>query len=841
MAWWDKVKSAAKSAVNKVKQAVKKVAETIKKTAVKSVKKVQATVKKVKNTVKKKAKKSVKKAKSSVKKVETTVKKSVSKAVDKVKETVAIVKETVKSKIKEQVTGTISKVEDVKGSVKEKVKETIAKVQEKVKSFAWRDVLLDKLKSAFKIKLPFMALPEISAVENIYVVVTGKALTEAESEIFKLKVLDWIVPLNALSKLFYGVNLDGKSEEFGSAGDYTDILLAFAIIVPVGKVGAVATKLGIKAGTKLGFKGFMKLSVTKFDDAAKIFSKLKVDDQMKLIGKLSKTDEGVKLINKLLAKKALNPTLVKPTISVVNKEIQKKIIEGAGLSKWITKITRPKTILWSLVGMGSMLGMAYSVSFGTAWMAKEGIKEQFDIPLSDRMRAYRYEPTIELLEIIKDDIKKLRQALPIAEAAIKKVAWLWPPTKEMWYFYADNLYFTIEQYERELEILIPSELIEIPEKVKATVRDIIDGDTIDVSLDAINQETGKEIKLPQYKKTGHARVRIVGINAPEKSPKGEILCSDVEISKVEKKFADESRDRLLPLNDKEVLLKVDPEIPLGTHGRILAVVEHGGTDIGLRQIKEGLACGYYREPHKYFDEDEYSDETLKAKDKGVGMWKGLEEVEKEEDKIKIKITSVPTNARLFLDDVALRHNTPSDEVELSDVLHLLTLGSHVLSAEKAGLSAMLDWEIVKGDNGTIHLTLETEPIPEVPTEEEIEEEELEEELIEEEVEEEKIEEEIIEEIKELVKPAEIPKEYTDEQVWALKEAFAKILILTESRAVMSGKEREDLINSFVFYTDGQKEVLKLLWQDLTFYTQGRNQLSADEFILLKEKYRMLGV
>ncbi|MBA7705536.1 hypothetical protein ES703_114367 [subsurface metagenome] len=245
------------------------------------------------------------------------------------------------------------------------------------------------------------------------------------------------------------------------------------------------------------------------------------------------------------------------------------------------------------------------------------------------------------------------------------------------------------------------------------------------------------------------------------------------------------------------------------------------------------------------------------------MWKGLEEVEKEEEKIKIKITSTPKNAKLYLDDVALHHNTPSDEIELSDVMHLFTLGKHVLSAEKGGLSVMEDIEIVKGDNGTIHLTLVTEPIVEEPTEEEIEEEEIKEELIEKEIEEEKIEEVVVEEVvepetikeafEELVKrglelavevytpikPAEIPKEYTTEQAWALKEAFAKVLELTEGKAIMSNKEKVEFIDSFSMHTDEQKQVLNLLFKDVLILTRGRNQLSADEFILLEEKYRVI--
>ena len=371
----------------------------------------------------------------------------------------------------------------------------------------------------------------------------------------------------------------------------------------------------------------------------------------------------------------------------------------------------------------------------------------------------------------------------------------------------------------------------LPEIIKVYVRDIIDGDTIDTDLKAKDGATGEKIEMQEYGTTGHARIRIVGINAPEKSPKGEILCSDVEIYKVEKEFADLSRDRLIPLNDKEVILKIDPAAPTDTHGRILAVVEYNKEDIGLRQLKEGLACGYYRETHKYVDQEKYTDATLAAKAAGIGMWKGLEIVEKEEDKIKIKITSTPSNAKLFLDDIALHHNTPSDEIEMSDVMHLFTLGTHILSAEKGGLSAMLDIVITKGDNRTINLILETAPSPAAPTKEE------EEAAKEEEEKEEEVKEEI--KVTEPVKSSEIPKTYAPEQEWALKEAFKKVLDLTEGTKVMSEKERTDLINSFNLYTTEQKIVLNLFWRDVTFYTQGKAELSADELAELYEKYRVV--
>ena len=265
---------------------------------------------------------------------------------------------------------------------------------------------------------------------------------------------------------------------------------------------------------------------------------------------------------------------------------------------------------------------------------------------------------------------------------------------------------------------------DFPEVIRATVRGIIDGDTIDVGLDAFNNETDEPIKLPEYSTTGHARIRLLGINCPEKSPKGEITCSDVDIFKVEKTYADQARDVLLPLNDKEVILKVDHLNPVGTQGRILALVEYNGVNINLRQIKDGLACGYYREDNKYVDKPLYISETLAAKDSKIGMWGGLVEGPDAGPKFTIKIDSIPTNASLFIDGTDAHHRTPSDETELSDVMDLLRPGEHTLKVTKSGKVGEQIVNIIEGSNPDIIITLVSpgaempppvEPIPGEPT------------------------------------------------------------------------------------------------------------------------------
>lgn len=810
MAWWDKVKSAAKAAVNKATEAVKKITNAVVKSISKKIVEVKLDVQKVSTTVKREVSEkieSVKKATSSAKKmadkifinavVEKTIK--AGEKIDKVMESIKREAE-IKVEIASQKLIDAQDKEDeelIKKTEAEYIKITEAEP-------TWTGILLEKVAAASKRNLPWLKTPKFEGVANLWERMTGRKLTAENSIEVAGHIADNIIPINAISKLLTGRNIDGEIEEFGGRGDYTNLAIGALMLAPVIKIGTIAGKLGAK--------GFVRLFGANINEAVKIFSKLNVDDQAKMLRGLVKTDEGVGIVNKLLSFKALDKTLVKPTISIVNKAIQNKILIGSGFGALIRKAATPKTILWGLTGMLGTIGSAYSIAFGTEWFAKEGLWELYDFPLGDRMRDYRFEPTAEKAARIEKDIEKLTEVMPKAQSLVRGIAWLWPFTKEAWLTWADGIEFELEQRREEFEKIIVPELIELPEEVEAAVRDIIDGDTIDLSLDGMVK--GESFKLPEYARTGHARIRIVGMNAPEKSPKGEIACTDIEIFKVEKKWADESRNRLLPLNDKKVTLKIDPDNKMDTHGRILAVVERNGEDIGLRQIKEGLACYYFRESHKFVDDDLYSKETLKAKEGGVGMWKGLEEVEREEDKIKILIKSSPTNARLFLDDKPLRHNTPSDEVELSDVIHMFTLGSHVLSAEKGGLSAMKDIEIVKGDNGLIELILETAPI-EVVVEEEV------------------VEEEVVEEA-----PAVEKIEYTTEQEWAMKEAFEKIWKLIEGTEVMSKVERETLIESFGLHSDEQKLVLLPLWADLERMTTGTETLSKDEFVNLLAKHQI---
>ncbi|GAI89446.1 unnamed protein product, partial [marine sediment metagenome] len=273
------------------------------------------------------------------------------------------------------------------------------------------------------------------------------------------KALDWILPVNVISILLTGKNLDGEPETFGTTAHYVDLALGLMIFVPLAKI----PKIGAKIGTKVGSRGFLK-----------VIEKLGLKKATpKTIEAFAKTDkfkwllETIRINPRAFSKVASK--LSKPAQALISASLEKahpkvafKLMEKA-LTRNAERVainlgvpfTLPtvKTIAGGLLGIVGLMSLAYSVQFGTGWMAKEGLKEVLEIPLSDRMRAYRYDPRPELLEIIKRDIEKLEVALPIAKAQIQSVAWLWPFTKSMWMFYAENIEFSKDQYKAELEIM----------------------------------------------------------------------------------------------------------------------------------------------------------------------------------------------------------------------------------------------------------------------------------------------------------------------------------------------------------------------------------------------------
>lgn len=120
----------------------------------------------------------------------------------------------------------------------------------------------------------------------------------------------------------------------------------------------------------------------------------------------------------------------------------------------------------------------------------------------------------------------------------------------------------------------------------ASVVEVVDGDTISVDLAG-----------------GRERVRLIGINAPERNE-----C-----------LAEEAGQRLRGLvADREVELVPDRS-DRDQHGRLLRYVEADGVDVGAELVRTGLALAR-RYPPDTARADEYDVLQRAAADDGAGMW-----------------------------------------------------------------------------------------------------------------------------------------------------------------------------------------------------------------------------
>ena len=105
----------------------------------------------------------------------------------------------------------------------------------------------------------------------------------------------------------------------------------------------------------------------------------------------------------------------------------------------------------------------------------------------------------------------------------------------------------------------------------------------------------------------HERVRMIGINAPERGDK----------------FGPESRDHLARLiRGKSVTLESDPLTDdRDRHGRLLRFVSLDGTDINRRMIADGYAYAFLRYPFDKARREAYREAERSAAAARVGLWR----------------------------------------------------------------------------------------------------------------------------------------------------------------------------------------------------------------------------
>lgn len=139
-----------------------------------------------------------------------------------------------------------------------------------------------------------------------------------------------------------------------------------------------------------------------------------------------------------------------------------------------------------------------------------------------------------------------------------------------------------------------------------------------------------------------------------------------------------------------------PDMVIDIYGRLLGGVFLGDTDIVLAMLEHFgesiLTAKKYWKKYRWIDWDLYKRTAKAATGPAV-------------KEFKISVDSVPSNAKLFIDDSYTGHLTPSNEKELADVMHLLAPGEHVFKATKGGKEGSVKATITDGANPAIIIVL----------------------------------------------------------------------------------------------------------------------------------------
>lgn len=469
MAWWDRWVDTAKKAIKKVVDRVKDIVDSVKKKVVEKVEKVKETIRKTKEAVRETVKEKIKKVRKRTEETEKRVKETVTKKVRSLDEgEIRAIKDAEKEGLITPAVANAYFERDMRGEITDDDIGTIDELMDRLIEIerekpSWKETLMNWIKKVFTSKLPLLGPPSFIDIEKIYELIIGRKLTIEESVKFKLKVVDWILPLNALSKLFFGKNLDGKAEEFGIARDYIDLAAAVAMFVPVGKLG----KVGAKLTSKVGYRGFTKLFAASSDDAIKMFARMTRDEQVKILKGLGKTDAGLSIVSRLMKAKVVKDIAYGVTPALFLKK-------PAQVTKWFNKlasvdqialIAKWEKMMGGKTAISIMLRNATKIQ-STGWLMKniKWIGAAIVIMSQVSFIEFLYEETLQVMgfgmwplisnKMWKEADEYYYRAMPMIDKAewfYKYVGWMAPYSWDVFRSYARATRMQYDSYRKVID------------------------------------------------------------------------------------------------------------------------------------------------------------------------------------------------------------------------------------------------------------------------------------------------------------------------------------------------------------------------------------------------------
>ena len=324
-----------------------------------------------------------------------------------------------------------------------------------------------------------------------YKLFTGKEMSDAEYELNKLKLADWILPINLTLKIFTGRNLKGEVDEFGGWEDwlYATVMLA-AFLVP-GPADDVAAQFGAKTITKAGAErltakmgekatvnSLVKVVKTHPETSAKFLSKFPVAVRNAVINGLGRTAYG------------------REAIYILGKTNYFKYA-APGLKGFLAKIAPyPK---WFTIIAGVLAGYLTFANF-LAWIGKEALVETMSFPIWALIEAKDWDGVLK-------HIGALRSSIELADTAMLLTSPI-PVIGDIWRGFIDNAKTQADIYED----IATKGLIEIKKTGVLTVSCTIENS--DVYIDGIKVGTTpyeKELEVGTY----HILVTKFGYDSTE--------------------------------------------------------------------------------------------------------------------------------------------------------------------------------------------------------------------------------------------------------------------------------------------------------------------------------------
>lgn len=306
----------------------------------------------------------------------------------------------------------------------------------------------------------------------------------------------------------------------------------------------------------------------------------------------------------VLAKLGITGAIIAPTASTVTSDTMWYTAGGEALGSSVAA----KAAGWSLANVpqwlmkiaGAYMGIH---GFGTfmQFIGEETIQTA-GIGIWPLISNKQWASASEAVDILEKHLDKYESTLSLT-AAISPLSY--PFFKQYYEAGRDQIASYRKTLEPYLQEIAPKPAI--PEKITGKVVGITDGDTIIITEGLATNHT----------------VRLVGIDAQESKTK-------------EGKAATLYLTNLI--HGKTIDVLVDPSIQYDDYGRVLGTVMLGSKNINLEMLKAGHAQPYLFEPNKYVDPEAY-----KSAYTPIG---------------KLKLTSSPSNSRIWIDGIMKNNLTP---------------------------------------------------------------------------------------------------------------------------------------------------------------------------------------